>query len=224
MTEDPHKDCALQYAGAPIEAARRVVVALHGRYGKPADILKHAEAVDVGGVAWVAPQAAGKSWWGESFLAPLCMNAPGLGSALRRLTMITDFVQEQGFGPHQIVLAGFSQGACLALEHVARHPCAWGGVVAMSGGLLGVGEGDGAPREALNGYAPKTFEYAGDLTGLPIHMGCHRDDPVIPIARVKHSAEILRGMGAKVNLEIAAGKMHGVLKQDIAALRALLRA
>lgn len=94
----------------------------------------------------------------------------------------------------------------------------------MSGGLLGSGEGDGKPRDSLNGHTPKQFKYSGKLSHVPIHMGCHQKDPVIPIERVQHSAKVLRGMGAQVNLHVSPGKMHGIAQTDVSALRSFLLA
>lgn len=221
---DPHKDCELHHACAPLDQARLVVLALHGRYGASADILKLVEQVDVPDVAWVAPQAAGRSWWPESFLAPLATNEPGLSSALGQISAIADQLQEQGFGAEHIMLTGFSQGACLILEHAARHPRPWRGIVSMSGGLIGSGEGDGKPCDALNNYAPKQFDYKSKLPAVPIHMGCHENDPVIPIERVQRSAKVLRDLGAQVKLHVSPGKMHGILERDISVLRSALLA
>ncbi len=220
--DDPHKSCALRYAGARWDEARMVVVAAHGRNGVASDILRLASQVDLPDVAWIAPQAAGRSWWPEIFLAPLALNEPGLSSALKRISTIAAGLLARGFTSDQIVLTGFSQGACLMLEHIARHPQPWRGVVAMSGGLLGSGEGDGGPYSALHGHAEKAFTYPGHLARMPVHLGCHEGDPVIPAARVRSSARVLGGMGADVTLEMSPGKMHGIRPDDIAALRRLL--
>lgn len=219
---DPHRNCSLHYVGAPMKQARLVVVAVHGRYGKTDDIMKFANQVDEKDVAWIAPQAAGGSWWTESFLAPLSRNEPGLSSALNRLTAITEDLAQQEIGPERIILTGFSQGACLILEHAARYPKPWRGIVAMSGGLIGCAEGDGRPRDELYGYGSKRFDYRGDLAKVPIHMSCHAEDPVIPATRVRHSADVLGRMGAQVALDICVGKMHGVVPSDIQALQKLV--
>lgn len=220
---DPHKDCVLHFAGAPLSKSRAVVLAVHGRYGTTADILKLADQVDVADVAWVAPQADGNSWWGNSFLAPLATNEPGLTSSLRRFSVILDELAGKGFGPDDILLTGFSQGACLVLEHVARHPKRWHGIVAMSGGLLGTSDCDSVACDRLNGHSPKAFDYTGDLGGLPIHLGCHQEDPVIPVARVRESKRVLEKLGAHVSLDVENGKMHGIRQSDILALRNMLR-
>ena len=221
IPNDPHQNCQVHFAGSPLTEARLAVLAAHGRYGVSGDILKLAERVNVPNVAWVAPQARDRSWWGESFLAPLAMNEPGIGSAMKRFSAIADDLAQTGFGPEKIILVGFSQGACLILEHVARHPKPWLGVVAMSGGLLGTSESDESPRDTLNGHVPKYFEYGTRLTGLPIHLGCHTDDPVIPIARVRKSKTVLKDLGANVTLCEDQGCTHGIISDDIAAITEL---
>ncbi len=220
--QDPHRDCELHQTCAPLDRARLVVIAAHGRYGSAADILKIADQIDLPDIAWIAPEARGGSWWGESFLAPLISNEPGLTSALNRLSQVTASLMQQGIGPERIVLTGFSQGACLMLEYAARHPKPWRGVVAMSGGLLGTAEHDTPAREDLLGHVPKRFDYDADLSDLRIHIGCHAEDPVIPATRVRESADTLRDLGAEVTLDLAPGNMHGVLPGDLAALRGML--
>ena len=212
----------MHHAGTGLSQARLVVLAAHGRYGVAEDILKYAEVVNTQDVAWVAPQATNRSWWSETFLARISENEPGLTSALERLSTIMDELSQKGFGPEQVVLLGFSQGACLVLEHVARYPRQWRGVVAMSGGLIGTSESEENPSEELYGHIPKRFEYEGSLKGVPIHLGCHKDDPVIPVARVRVSKGVLAELGANVTLDVQAGRMHSVLPRDIQALKGML--
>ncbi|MDA8584699.1 dienelactone hydrolase family protein [Rhodobacteraceae bacterium] len=221
-TDDPHRDCKLQYASAPLESAKLVVLAAHGRYGSAGDILRVADQVDAQDVAWIAPDAVRGSWLAASFLAPLARNEPGLSSALARFLAVLDDLSGMGIGPERIVLTGFSQGACLILELAARRPCPWHGIVAMSGGLIGSADTDEAPRDTLNGHVPKRFDYDGNLSSVPIHMGAHAEDPLIPIARVRHSADVLRKMGAKVTVDVSPGKMHGILQNDVSTLQKLL--
>jgi len=84
----PHGGRPVVHAGSPLERARAVVVLLHGRGGSPEDMLGLARATDVRlgpdppEIAWLAPRAAGASWYPESFLAPIERNEPGLSSAL----------------------------------------------------------------------------------------------------------------------------------------------
>src|SRR5438270_1015271 len=135
-TADPHDGGRVLEGGAPLARARLAVVMMHGRGGSPNEHLA------VPDIAYLAPEAAGYSWWPQSFLAPLAANEPGLSSSLGAIARLVEHLEQEGFSRQRVVALGFSQGACLALEHVARGGQPLHAVIAMSGGLLGTGELD----------------------------------------------------------------------------------
>jgi predicted esterase len=157
---------------------------------------------------WLAPRARGGSWYPESFLAPLERNQPWLDSALRALAGVVDGLRDEGLRPGRILLLGFSQGACLATEFLARNARRWGGLAALSGGLIGP---PGTPRA-----------YPGTLDGTPAFLGCGDPDPHIPRKRVEESGEVLASLGAKTDVRIYPGLGHAVNDEEIEAVRALL--
>lgn len=219
---DPHAGGRVAQGGAPLARARLAVVMLHGRGGSGADMLSLAEDLAIPDIAYLAPEAAGRSWWPQSFLAPLALNEPGLSSGLGMVARVMERLESQGFGPERIVALGFSQGACLALESVARAGRPLHGVVALSGGLLGTGEVDEPAREELYAHAPKRFDYAGQLDGTTAFIGCHERDPHIPLARVRETQAVLERLGAKVTAQIYPGTGHGITEQEIRFVRGLL--
>lgn len=218
----PHAGGGLSQAGAPLARARFAVVMLHGRGGSASDILGLADHLGIPDIAYLAPEAAGHSWWPQSFLAPLAVNEPGLTSGLGAVGRVIEHLGNQGFGPERIVVLGFSQGACLALEYTARTGRPLHAVVALSGGLLGTGEADGAPRENLYGHAPKRFDYPGRLDGTTAFLGCHERDPHIPLARVRETQAVLERLGAAVTVQIYPGAGHGVVEEEVRFVRGLL--
>lgn len=218
----PHAGGRVARAGAPLARARLAMVMAHGRGGSPEDMLGLAEALALPDLAVLAPAAAGQSWWPASFLAPLAANEPGLSSGLDVLAGLVGELEGQGFGPDRVAVLGFSQGACLALEFAARSGRPFRAVVGLSGGLVGTGEAAGPPRDDLHGHAPKRFDYRGRLDGVPVFLGCHARDPHIPLARVRESAAVFEGMGAAVRAEILPGAGHGVVEQEVRAMRGLL--
>ena len=130
-----------------------------------------------------------------------------------------------GIDRQRVVLGGFSQGACLACEVTARHAGRWGGLFALSGGLIGTGPGpaDAPPLRGMGGlYAEKAFDYAGSLAGVPAFLGCSDVDPHIPLARVERTARVLRQRGADVDLRVYPGFGHAVNADETEAVRALL--
>lgn len=185
-------------------------------------MLAFAETLASPDIAYLAPAAAGRSWWPASFLAPIEANEPGLSSGLGFLDGLVERLEGDGFGPDRIVIMGFSQGACLALEYVARSGRPFRGVVGLSGGLVGTGDAAGPPRDELYGYTPKQFAYDARLAGASVYLGCHERDPHIPLARVRESAAVFNRLGASVRVEILPGAGHGVVEEEVRALRGLL--
>ena len=165
----------------------------------------------------LAPQAAGNTWYPYSFLAPLEANEPFLGSALRAVGSVVEAVAEAGIPPERTVLLGFSQGACLAAEFAARNARRYGGLVILSGGLIGTStiEGAASPDD-------KEFDYAGGFDGTPVLLGCSDIDPHIPSARVRRTTEVLSSMGAEVTERIYPGMGHTVNEDEIRWVRGLL--
>ncbi len=112
--------------------------------------------------------------------------------------------------PQRTAFLGFSQGACLACEYVARYPRRYGALVGLSGGLIG-------PDEALRAHV-------GDLAGTPVFLGCSDVDPHIPLARVRDTRTALEGLGAEVDERIYPRMGHTVNGDELAAARELLLA
>ncbi|HWD00375.1 MAG TPA: dienelactone hydrolase family protein [Candidatus Sulfopaludibacter sp.] len=179
------------------------VILLHGRGGSSEDILTLREEFAVPGVAWYAPQAPGHSWYPYSFLAPIEQNEPWLSQALEQIGKIA-----AGIAPEKLVIAGFSQGACLATEFVARNPARYGGLIAFTGGLIGP--------------LGKTFEYPGSLAGTPAFLGSGDPDPHVPWSRVQESADTLTQMGADVVVRRYPGMAHTVSPSEIAEARKII--
>lgn len=218
----PHAGGRVAQAGASLTRARLAVVMAHGRGGSPEDMLGLAESLALPDVAFLAPAAAGGSWWPASFLAPIKANEPGLSSGLGVLDGVVERLEGGGFQPDRIVVMGFSQGACLALEYAARSGRPFHGVVGLSGGLVGTGEAAGPPRDELYGHGPKQFAYDARLAGVSVFLGCHERDPHIPLARVQESAAVFERLGASVRVEVLPGAGHGVVVEEVRAVRGLL--
>lgn len=194
------------------------MVMVHGRGASAESILSLADEFAQPEVAYFAPQAAGRAWYRWSFLAPLEENEPGLSSGLQAIEDVFAKLGEEGsVPPERTALLGFSQGACLALEFAARHGQPLGGVVALSGGLIGNGE-----REDAEPPKDKRFDYDGDLAGTPVFLGCSDRDPHIPLERVKESSEVFRTLGAEVDERIYEGMDHTINEDEVKYVRGLL--
>ena len=209
MTNDPHAADSVLQAGAPLETADLAMVLLHGRGGSAEDILQLGSALHLPNVAYVAPQAAGHTWYPLSFLAPRNANEPYLSSALVKIESLVHNLEQSGLGRERIVVAGFSQGACLATEFVASHPARYGALIAFTGGLIG-------PPGSLQTSPP------GELIGTPALLCSGDPDPHVPWARVEESAAILSAMGAAVTTKRYPGRPHTVTQEELELARNLL--
>jgi phospholipase/carboxylesterase len=198
----------LRTGGAALDDAQAATILLHGRGASAKGMLRLADELEVSGVAYLAPQAAMRSWYPQSFMAPREQNEPELTSALQVVADTIDRVQATGLGPERVVLLGFSQGACLATTYAAQNPQRYGGVVGLSGGLIGP---DDAP-----------FEFEGTLDGTPVVLGCSDQDPYIPQERVHETANVLQAMDAEVTTRIYEGLGHTTNEDELQHVRSLL--
>jgi predicted esterase len=195
-------------AGRSLNEASGALILLHGRGATAGSILELAEFLPALNLAYLAPQAAKYTWYPYSFMAPMADNEPYLSSALQKVADTVAEVEAAGFARGRIVLGGFSQGACLASEFVARNAGPVGGLLAFSGGLIGP---EGTPRD-----------YDGSLDGAPVFIGCSDSDPHIPLARVRETAEVFRQLGAEVDLRIYPRMGHTINQDELDAAAALL--
>jgi phospholipase/carboxylesterase len=195
-------------AGAPLTRARAAMILLHGRGASAESILSLAEVLAQPDIACLAPQAPGGSWYPHSFLAPIDQNEPFLSRSLASVGKLVADLSAQGFGPERLVLLGFSQGGCLALEFAARNAQAYGAVIGLSAGLIGP---EGTPRAN-----------AGSLAGTRVFLGCSDIDAHIPLARVHESARILGGLGGDVLERIYPGMGHTINEDEIREVRIAL--
>ena len=208
LDDNPHQNRPVLTAGAPLAEASGAVIIIHGRGAGAADILGLAEAFERPQLAYFAPDAAGRVWYPNPFMTPVADNQPWLASALAVVDRLVRAAEEAGIAPRYIALAGFSQGACLALEYAARNPRRYGAVLAFSGGLIGetIAAGD----------------YSGSLDGTPVFIGCSDVDPFIPLDRVIQSSAIMKTLGAGVIERIYPGAGHTVLADEVEHARRLL--
>lgn len=188
-------------AGTPLDKASGALVLLHGRGGTAGNIISLAGEFNLNNIAVLAPQASNNSWYPYSFMAPVEENQPALGSALEIIGETVNDIIAAGIPAEKIWFAGFSQGACLTLEYVARNAQRYGGVIAFTGGLIG---------QQLT-----TNNYKGDFKHTPILITTGNPDPHVPLTRVDESVEVLKNLGADVTLKVYNGRPHTITMPEI---------
>jgi phospholipase/carboxylesterase len=205
----PHQGQPIRSAGQPLDRARAAMVMVHGRGAQAEDILSLAVQLAQPGYSYLAPQAAGNTWYPNRFLEPIPGNEPWLSSALAFVGDVVAQVIQAGIPPERIMLLGFSQGACLALEYAARTARRYGGLVGLSGALIGP---DDTPRN-----------YQGSLAGTPVFLGCSDVDFHVPKERVTQSAEVFRNLGGIVTERLYPNLDHSVNQDEIDFVRELMQ-
>jgi predicted esterase len=209
MTTIQHRETlSMIQAGAPIELATGALILLHGRGGSAEDILELGRSLTSDRLALLAPQAPGHTWYPYSFLAPRQQNEPYLSSALKQVEAALAKATSAGLAISRVALCGFSQGACLATEFVARHPQRYAGLLAFTGGLIG-------PLE-------EPISLTGDLAGTPVLLSSGDPDPHVPWKRVQQSGELLTSIGGQVMLQRFPGRPHTILPEEIEQGKKLL--
>ncbi len=209
MNNALHQGQPIVTAGVPLNRAHAAMVLLHGRGASAEDILTLAAELDQTGFAYLAPQAANGTWYPNRFLAPLESNEPWLSSALNVVANALAQIAVAGISPERTLLLGFSQGACLALEFAARNARRYGGIVGLTGGLIGP---DDLPRE-----------YAGSLAGTPVFLGCSDVDFHIPKERVELTAQVLTRLGGNVTTRFYPNMGHTVNQDEISFVRGMMQ-
>lgn len=197
----PHLGQPLVLAGEPPGSARAAMLMLHGRGATAQDILTLTTDLHCPGFLYLAPQAAGNAWYPNSFLMPVASNEPDLSSALAVIASLLAQLAQLGIPAERTILLGFSQGACLALEYTVRNPRRYGGIIGLSGGVIGP---DDTPRN-----------YSGELADTPVFLGCSDMDPYIPKERVEQTAEILRLAGGNVTMRLYPHMEHTVNEDEL---------
>jgi len=188
-------------AGLPLVQARKVLILLHGRGATAESILALAPYLNLNEFSLYAPQAPQRTWYPFGFMASDQGNLSSLNSSIQQVSLLFEFLVQEGIKPEQIYLLGFSQGACLSLEFASLHAQKLGGVVAFTGGLIG---------EKL-----QEEKYSGDFQGTPIHISGSAHDMHVPAKRMNDSAQLLQRMGAAVSLTFFEDDLHTIRQEEL---------
>lgn len=199
--QNPHQGQPIETAGASPQAAEAAVIMLHGRGATAQSILSLSDEFDHPGVMYLAPQAARNTWYPRSGYAPFEDNEPWFSSALDCVSNALEKAAAAGIPPERTLFLGFSQGGCLVSEFVVRNARHYGGLVVLSGSLLG-------PDRTQS-------DYDGSLDGMPVFFGCSDDDPYVPVERIRDSARVFSQLDGEVTDRLYEGLGHTINDDEI---------
>jgi phospholipase/carboxylesterase len=199
--------------GSARGASQFAGVLLHGRGKTPEEKIDLAARFgNIEGIRWVVPEAETPgSWYPGRFWDPRQINEPYLTEAVERCHEAVLEAGEYGrLGPERLVIVGFSQGACVALEYALRHPARVGSLIVFTGALMGV------PGCDWKASAPQS------LAGLRLLLTGSDVDDWVPEENTHEAARLFRELGADVQLRIYKGRPHIVSEQEIEEARGFL--
>ncbi len=205
-----HQGQPTRTVGATLQEADQFIIMLHGRGATADSMLPLAETLHNGKTHFAIPQAALNRWYPNSAFTDLAANEPDLSSALARIDSLVEEANHAGFKDSQIMFGGFSQGACLAAEYVARNARPYGGLFVFSGALIGP---PGTPRQ-----------YPGSFENMPVFIGSSDVDPWVPYELIVETAEVFTQMGAQVDFQTYPGMAHTINEDELNRVQAMLAA
>ncbi|MFF9036050.1 alpha/beta hydrolase [Streptomyces sp. NPDC014892] len=209
--DNPHLARPPLLYGAPLDRAGLVVYAVHGRGQGPGFMVEQAERVNLPGVAWVVPGADSDTWYPRGFLAPLEENQPHLDHALDTVRAHLADLEGMGWAARDVVLFGFSQGACLLSEYLLREQPSCAGAFLHTGGHLG-------PVAK-----PWSARPDSGLPGTEIVLLCAQEDEFVPLVRAERTAGALASLGARIELTTYDDPLHHLNEDSVVRLRRMLR-
>lgn len=210
MTNNPHLSMPVHFLGPSPEEVGVATVLIHGRSQLPSDMFAIAERIGLDEMPYIALEAADKTWYPNRFMAPAADNQPWLDFALDSITSALTSLEKMSIKREKIALLGFSQGACLACEYAYRNAGAYGGVISLTGGLIG--------PEGM------TWSTNASLAGTPILLSNGDQDEWVPLQRTAETSQVFKEMGANhVQLKVLPDRPHLVTDEEIDLARSLLQ-
>lgn len=204
----PHAGQPVRSAGVELGKARAALILVHGRGASAQDMLPLVDHLSAPGFAYLAPEAFGHIWYPNRYDTPLAGNEPWLSSALDGLGGLFAQLGAAGIPPERVILAGFSQGACLCAEFAARNARRYGGLGVLAGGLIGPIE---TPRD-----------YPGSFENTPVYLGCSDPDPYFTPAWIHYSAAVFKRLGAVVESRLFPNLGHRISLEMLRAVRVMI--
>jgi phospholipase/carboxylesterase len=210
QNSDPMTKATPIYHGATPQDAKAVCVVVHGRGQTQDDMMRLIVGrVVVADVRYVLPKSEGPGWYAARAVDPLTSET--LAEMNRGLDQIAAVIDaERKRNPSlPLLLCGFSQGACMAVEFLMQARAKVEAAALLTGCRVG-GVEDDLPQTALD--------------ALPIYASCGDQDPWIPQSAYHRMLGDLTACGARIRTDMLPGRPHDVVRSEIAMLSGILNA
>lgn len=201
-------DTPLLLGASPGEALVHCVF-IHGRTQSPEDMQEQVIAkLRMPGVCFVLPRARGNSWYDARATDMLTdRTRQQLDQAIGHVRQLVGALPGMDDHARPLVIGGFSQGACLAVEYAMRHGPWNGALASLTGCRVGT---------------PDCERPFADLDRLPVYLTGSDKDPWIPVAAFADAAAALARARARLHCDILPDRSHEVSATEIAQLDKLL--
>ncbi|MEL6309678.1 MAG: phospholipase [Chloroflexota bacterium] len=211
MKERIHQDNDTLTHGATLENAKVAVLLMHGRGASAPDLLPFVKQLpQADDVVYMMPQATQNTWYPNSGFGSFEANEPFLSSAWGTIDERLAQIKEAGIGQENIIVGGFSQGACLMSEYVARNAGQYGGLLVLSGALMGTEH--------------TSRDYKGSLAGTQVWVGGANNDPWVTGKQLNETATVFEKLGATVSKKIHDSSDHTIRPADVESATNIINA
>ena len=204
---NPHLRRAPAASGPPPSGARMTCVLVHGRDQDEGVMLDVVRRLGLDDVAYLLPVAAGRSWYPGRYFDPIADNWPHLVLAMQACEAAMAVATAAGVSNERIVVGGFSQGACVTTELLARRPRPFAGAAILTGSLLGSVDERITPAR---------------VDGLRMFFGLSRYDEWVALEDARATATAFARSGAAVTFEAYEDRAHHISDRAVGGLRKLL--
>ncbi|UNK38266.1 alpha/beta hydrolase [Shinella sp. H4-D48] len=202
-------DTPLLLGASPGEALVHCVF-IHGRTQSPEDMVEQViSKLNVPGVAFVLPRARGNSWYDARATDVLTEHTrKQLEQSVAYVRQLVGDLPGTRDHARPLLIGGFSQGACLAIEYAMRHGPWSGALASLTGCRVGTPDCD------------RPF---ADLDRLPAYLTGSDKDPWIPVDAFAQAAAALARARASLHCDVLPDRSHEVSATEIAQFEKMLR-
>ena len=195
------------HLGASIADAKVICVFIHGRGQSPEAMQDHViSRLKSSDVAYLLPRAPTGSWYDAKAIDPLTPRTrQQLDEALGSISISANAIPKS----KPLLIGGFSQGACVALEYAMKYG-AWNGAMVNFTGCRVGSQNDNRP--------------SASLLNFPVYLTGSNADPWIPISAWAQAADALNASGARLRVESFPGRAHEVSAAEVHVLDDMLQA